>query len=310
MEVSTRRGPLARALRRFLAGSTGILGAAVLIVPGSSWAQAETEGADDAAQVEQIAAGDYDYNDDGRDDIVARRNSTGNLEIWPGNGAFGFGTKYSAGGGWNSMNLIETAGDLNQDGHADLIAREASTGILWYYRGNGTTFSPRQSIGSGWQVMSAIVAGHDYNGDEFDDIIATELGTGTLWLYPGTGMGPAFGQRFAIGSSFHLVEDLTAVGDTNEDGRADIVGVSTSNQCMYFYAGPGSEGFKPKVLMDCGWDVMEMAAAVGNFDSDGHADWVGREADTGLLYLFRGSGTGGISSSPVIDSGWGSMTIA
>jgi hypothetical protein len=312
MQVSTSQGRLAQALRRLLAWSTGIASIAVLIAPSAAFAQAAPESGVNTGAAEQVPSGTYDYNSDGLADIVARRNATGALEVWPGNGSggFSFGSKYTVGFGWNAMNLIETAGDLNSDGRADLIAREASTGRLYFYPGNGTTFAPFQSIGRGWEVMSQIISGHDYSGDGKGDIIAVEAGTGTLWLYPGTGTGVTFSPRLNIGSSWHLTHELTAVGDTNEDGDADIVAVRNATECMYFYAGPGSEKFEPGVLIDCGWDVLEGAAAVGDFTGDGHLDWVGKDPDSNLLILFHGDGTGSFDFSPVIDNGWNSMTIA
>jgi hypothetical protein len=310
MEDSSRQGRLVRALGRFLAWSTGIASIAVLMAPSAAFAQSETDGGADAGAPEQVPSGDYDYNSDGLADIVARRDLTGALEIWPGDGSGGFGTKYTVGFGWGVMNLIETAGDLNEDGNADLIAREASTGRLYFYPGNGSTFSSFQLLGRGWNVMSAIVSGHDYTGDGHVDIIAVEGGTGTLWLYPGTGTGTAFAPRLNIGSSWHLLHDLTAVGDMNEDGDADVVAVRNANECMYYYDGPGIDKFEPGVLFDCGWDVLEQAASVGDFTGDGHVDWVGKDPDHNHLILFHGDGTGGYSISPVIDTGWNSMTIA
>ncbi|GAA2121924.1 FG-GAP repeat domain-containing protein [Glycomyces algeriensis] len=301
MEDSSRRGRPGRVLR--VAASAGVMCAAVL-TPGPATAQAPT-----AVAAELVAAGNYDYNGDGRDDIVARRDANGNLEVWPGDGAGGFGPRATIALGWDVFDLIETAGDLDADGHADLIARRADNGVLYFFAGSGAGLGSGVRIGSDWDTMSAVVAGHDYDGDGKADILATEAATGTLWLYPGTGTG-THGRRFRIGSDFDQVQELTAVGDLNEDGHADIVGVGAADECMYFYAGPGSERFAPKVRFDCGWDVMESAAAVGDFDGDGHADWVGRESATGLLYLFKGNGAGGYDSSPVIDVGWGSMTIA
>jgi hypothetical protein len=308
MEDSTRQVRLTRVLRRFVVWSAGIASIAVLIAPSSAIAQSETDGGVNAP--EQVPSGDYDYNGDGLADIVARRNSTGALEIWPGNGASGFGTRYTVGFGWNALNLIETAGDLNNDGLADLIARETSTGRLYFYPGNGNTFSPFQSIGRGWEGMSQIISGHDYTGDGNVDIIAVEGGTGTLWLYPGTGTGVTFSQRLNIGSSWHLTHELTAVGDTDEDGDADIVAVRNATECMYFYSGPGIQKFAPGVLIDCGWDVLTGAAAVGDFTGDGHLDWVGKDPDHNFLLLFHGDGTGSFDNSPVIDFGWNAMTIA
>jgi hypothetical protein len=312
MQVSTSQGRLAQALRRLLAWSTGIASIAVLIVPSAAFAQAAPESGVNTGAAEQVPSGTYDYNGDGKADIVARRNATGALEVWPGNGSggFSFGSKYTVGFGWNAMNLIETAGDINSDGLADLLARETSTGRLYLYPGNGTTFGSFQSIGRGWEVMSQIVSGHDYSGDGKVDIIAVEAGTGTLWLYPGTGTGVTFSPRINIGSSWHLTHELTAVGDTDEDGNADVVAVRNATECMYFYAGPGIQKFKPGVLIDCGWDVLVGAAAVGDFTGDGHLDWVGKDPDSNFLILFHGDGTGSFDFSPVIDTGWNAMTIA
>jgi len=312
MQDSTSQGRFALALRRALAWSAGIASIAVLIAPSAAFAQSATESGVNTGGSEQVPSGNYDYNGDGLADVVARRNATGALEIWPGNGSggFSFGSKYTVGFGWNAMNLIETAGDLNSDGRADLIAREASTGRLYFYPGNGTGFAPFQSIGRGWEVMAQIVSGHDYSGDGKVDIIAVEAGTGTLWLYPGTGTGTSFSPRLNIGSSWNLTHELTAVGDTNEDGDADIVAVRNAVDCMYFYAGPGSEKFAPGVLIDCGWDVLVGAAAVGDFTGDGHLDWVGKDPDSNFLLLFHGDGTGSFDNSPVIDTGWNAMTIA
>jgi hypothetical protein len=309
MEKTSHLGCLSQPLRRVAAASAGIVCAAIALVPGTASAQSPTGEIAEAGSVELVAAGNYDYNGDDLDDVVARRNPGGTLEIWTGNGSGGFSGHVTVGTGWGAMNLIETAGDLNNDGKADIIAREASTGALNFYAGTGSGFAPAVRIGRGWEVMSAIVSGHDYNGDGKTDFLAVDANTGFLWLYPGTGTG-THGVRVKIGSSFNQVRDLTAVGDLNEDGLADIVAVSNNDECMYFYAGPGDQGFERPVLFDCGWRVMDSAAAVGDFDGDGHADWVGREPATGLLYLFKGNGTGSYGASPVLDTGWNTMTIA
>ncbi|WP_175439266.1 hypothetical protein [Streptomyces vilmorinianum] len=49
-------------------------------------------------------------------------------------------------------------GDLNSDGKADLVARDAS-GALWYYQGTGVAAKPyaaRVKVGTGWQQFNLL----------------------------------------------------------------------------------------------------------------------------------------------------------
>jgi hypothetical protein len=41
------------------------------------------------------------------------------------------------------------AGDVDRDGHADLIVREKATGYLWLLPGEATGFGPRRLLGEG-----------------------------------------------------------------------------------------------------------------------------------------------------------------
>ncbi|MFF3018260.1 FG-GAP-like repeat-containing protein [Streptomyces sp. NPDC057939] len=106
-----------------------------------------------------VSPGDLD--NDGKDDIVAREVSTGNLYAYPGTGTFNgmntLGTRVQIGSGWNAMtNLV--SGDFNNDGIGDVDAVEASngdTGKFYSYPGTGTlngmnTLGTRVQIGSGW----------------------------------------------------------------------------------------------------------------------------------------------------------------
>ncbi|MEE6264034.1 hypothetical protein V1633_36860, partial [Plantactinospora sonchi] len=63
------------------------------------------------------------------------------------------------GTGWQSLNAI-SAGDLTNDGKADLIGRD-NDGQLWLYPGTGnattdTVVKPRLRIGIDWQFMNII----------------------------------------------------------------------------------------------------------------------------------------------------------
>ncbi|MDT9690506.1 FG-GAP-like repeat-containing protein [Streptomyces sp. P9(2023)] len=131
-----------------------------------------------------------DLSGDGRADLLAVEKSTGKLWMYPGTASGGLGARKLLGnGGWNSMNALVGAGDMNEDGRPDLVAREASTGKLWFYPGRAGTIGSRVLIGSGgWNGMQNILGVGDFNADGHFDLAAVDTLDG-LVLYPGRGTG-------------------------------------------------------------------------------------------------------------------------
>ncbi len=255
----------------------------------------------------------YDFNSDSAQDVHARRNADGRMYLYAGGGTGGFDGRVISGyPGWGGMDLIETAGDLNTDGRPDVLARDASTGVLYFHAGTGRGHANLSgvAIGRGWDAMSAIVSGHDYDLDGNVDVFAREASTGILWLYPGTGSGVTLGSRVQIGTAWNAMQHLTGVGDLDHDGAPDLLAVRKSDDCLYFYGGRGTGLFESAVKIGCGWDAMNAIAAVGDFNGDGNTDWIARLASDGRLFLYRGNGSGGYSSSRAIGTGWSGMVIA
>ncbi|MGK5639143.1 FG-GAP repeat domain-containing protein [Streptomyces sp. URMC 126] len=95
-----------------------------------------------------------DLTGDGRTDIVARDKS-GVLWLYKGTGdiAKPFAARTKVGGGWNQFTKLVATGDVNLDGHADLLAVDGK-GALWLYKGTGKASAPYQSrvklAASGW----------------------------------------------------------------------------------------------------------------------------------------------------------------
>ncbi|MGK5642411.1 FG-GAP repeat domain-containing protein [Streptomyces sp. URMC 126] len=94
-----------------------------------------------------------DLTGDAKPDIVAR-DKQGVLWLYKGTGDARkpFASRTRVGGGWNTFDKLVTTGDVDADGHSDLLARDRK-GNLWLYRGTGkaaTPFKPRTKIGTGF----------------------------------------------------------------------------------------------------------------------------------------------------------------
>jgi hypothetical protein len=108
-------------------------------------------------QVFNGLVGAGDVNGDGSADVLARERSTGNLWLYPGNGAGGWLPRVRVGTGWNVMTALAGPGDLNGDRTSDLLARDAG-GTLWLYPGNGAGgWLPRVRVGTGWNALNAVL---------------------------------------------------------------------------------------------------------------------------------------------------------
>ncbi|RZU54613.1 VCBS repeat protein [Krasilnikovia cinnamomea] len=180
-----------------------------------------------------------DLNRDGREDVVARQSSNGDLWFYPGTGS-GFGTRKRIGTGWNSLREITAIGDFNRDGYPDLLAVRTADRNLYLYPGRaGTTLGPRVRVGTGgWTTMSELTGVGDFDRNGVPDLIARVTSTGTLQFYSGRSGG--FAARRQIGSSWDTMRDLVGVGDFNRDGYLDLAAVQKSTNYVFLYPGNGS----------------------------------------------------------------------
>jgi hypothetical protein len=95
-------------------------------------------------------------------------------------------------GGWSGYDLI-APGDVDNNGHADLLARQTSTGNLYYCPGTGPageglgSGTTRAQIGTGWTTTSRplITSDGDADNDGKPDLWASSPDTGKgLYFYP------------------------------------------------------------------------------------------------------------------------------
>jgi hypothetical protein len=189
------------------------------------------------------------------------------------------------------MSTIVRIGDLNRDGREDVVARQSSNGVLWFYPGTGTGFGVRKQLSTGWNTMREITAIGDLNGDGYPDLLAAQISNRNLYVYPGRA-GATLGPRVLIGTGgWNLVSELAGVGYFDGDRIPDLVARVTSTGVLYLYPGR-TNGLAARRQIGTGFSAMRNLVGVGDFDRDGHPDLAAVQNANGILYIYPGNGTG------------------
>ncbi|GAA1806405.1 hypothetical protein GCM10009682_30420 [Luedemannella flava] len=191
-----------------------------------------------------------------------------------------------------TFTAIVPFGDINGDGHNDVLARD-SGGVLRAYLGRGYNNFSRDSvtnirIGSGWNQYPALVAAGDLTGDGRDDLLARDAG-GALWRYNGNGKG-GFAARVKIGTGWNAYKRLVGAGDLTSDRHGDLLGIDASG-VLWRYNGRGNGTFAARVRIGTGWGVYNALVGIGDLNLDGRNDLVARDA-SGNLWFYAGRGNG------------------
>ncbi|MFF5014403.1 FG-GAP-like repeat-containing protein [Streptomyces sp. NPDC001165] len=148
-----------------------------------------------------------DISGDGRADLVVRQSSTGNVYLFKATSTGKLSARVKIASAWTGYKKIVGAGDLNGDGHGDLLAQDKSN-ELWRYDGTGTgAFKSRVKVFSDWgSSYNALVGVGDITGDGRADLVARDS-SGTVWRSNGNGKG-SFGSRTKIATGWQSYKGL------------------------------------------------------------------------------------------------------
>jgi len=225
-----------------------------------------------------------DFTGNGWPDVVAKAAATGNIFLYPGNGAVVTGTaRMQIGSGWKMMNTIVRIGDLNRDGKEDLVARQTN-GDLWFYPGTGSGLGARKRIATKWTGYREITAVGDFNRDGYPDLAA--ISGGALYLFPGKS-GTALGARVKISKQgWSTMTELAGIGDLTKDGYPDLVARDPAG-ALWRYPGHKT-ALSGRTRISTGWNSYRDLVGVGDFNRDGTVDLVAVAKSDSTLWLFAG----------------------
>ncbi len=186
---------------------------------------------------------------------------------------------------------VAGVGDFDGDGKSDILWRNSTTGENYIYPMDGLTIKPtegyiRAVADQAWQVAGI----GDFNSDLNADILWRNSVTGQNYIYPMNGLEIQPGEGY-IRTVADLNWRVAGTGDFNGDMHADILWRNTATGENYLYPMDGlailpGEGYLRTVLEQA-W----MVQGTGDYDGDGKADILWRNATTGENYIYPMDGT-------------------
>jgi len=202
-------------------------------------------------------------------------------------------------------------GDLNGDGHPDLVTANNATSQIAVLLNNGagsfgspTFYAAGAGVGEGSQ--SIVIA--DFNGDGHPDIAAANFNDGTISVLLNNGNGTFAPAATYTAAPYPLG---IAVGDFNGDGHLDIVVPGQGIAAVAVLLNNGNGTFAPAIRYGSGITGDVISVAVSDVNGDGHPDIVAGVSSTATVavLLNHGDGTFGTASSYNVGNGPGAVVV-
>jgi Ca2+-binding RTX toxin-like protein len=235
-----------------------------------------------------------DYSGDGKADVLWRNNA-GDLYLYRSDA--GAAVSFSG----QSIShvdpvwaVVPASGDVDGDGCADILFRNTGTGEVYLWNSQSSPYAVNflgqslGTVGANWHIQGV----DDFNADGKADVLwRNDAGDVYVWTTQG---GENNSNVTMAGQSISSVGNdwtILGTGDFNGDGRADILWRHTDGELYVWNSQTGSAAVnflgQSVGVVGLDWTV----AAIGDYDGDGRADVLFRNAD-GRVYLWNSNDTG------------------
>ena len=192
-------------------------------------------------------------------------------------------------------------GDVDADGHSDLVALPAS---VFLNNGQGA-FRPPLSLDFDFQAFHGDVA--DFDGDSFGDLAVTARNSSqvsVIFLLRGRGDGAMdHWLQFPADDNPGLVKAL----DMDRDGRFDLVSVTSTSLSVHRNRGDGT--FEPAGRIPLIIGALELSVAAQDFDLDGRLDLAVGSHGAHEVFFAMNRGVGLLEAGS-LDIGQGVQSLA
>jgi Bacterial Ig-like domain (group 3)/FG-GAP-like repeat len=256
-----------------------------------------------------------DLNGDGKLDLVTLTqsyyvaNATLHVLLGNGDGSFQSAVDY----GLTDYSAVSVSvGDVNKDGHLDLVVGDHWVLEVLFGNGDGS-FQPPVDVAGGFEASVAL---GDLNGDGALDMVSTTRSAGVVSALLGAGDG-----TFPSATTYLTGEadaGFVALRDLNGDGKLDLVTVNGCTKYVYYLKcktngalsvmlGNGDGTFRPAVNYDSGgqdphtdqaWESPLGEAVIADFNGDNKPDiavtseCVDASCGSGTVEVLLGNGDG------------------
>jgi len=251
-----------------------------------------------------------DLNSDGIPDLAVSVETSAtfdSVDVAFGVGDGTFAPFASYGIGSNPTDLV--VGDMNRDGHPDLITTNLDSDDISVLLNNGDgTFAPEVFFATGTGPIHCRVA--DVDSDGFLDIVSVNRDSDTVTIFTNNGTGASYSSN-SLPTEFDGLHgrqpyDLV-LDDFNNDGAPDIVATSGDNEIVMMYNTGAGSFFTGDFAYYIATGANPLRIQAHDFDNDGWLDVVlGSAATNNLVVHFNDGG----SAFPYLGPGTNTATAA